>query len=67
MITAFQLDHERGGALRASGAEFLPQGWFVSGPNDDLTVLDDSNRTPKVLLVGWPMMICLCVSECLSK
>ena len=32
-ITAFQLDHERGGALRASGAEFLAQGWFNGGYN----------------------------------
>lgn len=32
-ITAFQLDHERGGALRASGAEFLSQGWFNGGYN----------------------------------
>lgn len=32
-ITAFQLDHERGGALRAGGAEFLAQGWFNGGFN----------------------------------
>ena len=30
-ITAFQLDHEHGGALRASGASFLSQGWFNGG------------------------------------
>ena len=32
-VTPFQLDHERGGALRASGLAFLSQGWFNGGYN----------------------------------
>ena len=30
-ITAFQVDHERGGAMRANGVEFVAQGWFNGG------------------------------------
>ena len=52
-ITAFQVDHEVGGGLRANGAQFLAQGWFNGGYSHTVDGLG-AKAFAQILGVGEP-------------